>query len=169
MKSAIISALLLSMSLIFVSCQNEVQPTQTTSDLVKQNLSKKPEKPELITFTGDLSGQQEVLGCCPNAGPFPEYTMTLSETFGELSGTYDGNIFMNKVGRKPNQSYMVQFWWTESANNYYIEIRGGAFEEDKKNKTIIATFTEESCEIWINNVLTSTKDVSFGLTRAPAP
>jgi hypothetical protein len=157
-----------SMSIVFVGCEYEGQPTQTTSNLETQSLSKKPIKPELIKFTGDLSGQQEVLGCCPNAGPFPEYTMTLSETFGELSGTYDGNIFMNKVGRKPNQSYMVQFWWTESANNYYIEIRGGAFEEDKKNKTIIATFTEESCEIWINNALTLTEDVSFVLTRAPA-
>ena len=43
----------------------------------------KPEKPdntqtEWITFTGDLMGSQEVEGCCPNAGPFPEYTMALS-------------------------------------------------------------------------------------------
>ena len=61
-----------------------------------ESLSKKPEKPERITFTGDLSGQEDILGCCPNAGPFPEFTMTLS---GALpAGTYNGNIFMNVYG-----------------------------------------------------------------------
>jgi hypothetical protein len=166
MKIRVILPFILSVTFFLIGCEYEGQPTQTTSDVETKSLGKKPEKPERITFTGDLSGQEDILGCCPNAGPFPEYTMTLS---GPLpAGTYDGNIFMNKVGKKPNQSYMVQFWWTENANNYYIEIRGGAIEEDKKNKTIIATFTEESCEIWINNDLTATEDVSFVLTRAPA-
>ena len=79
MKSIVISVLMLSMSLIFVSCQNEGQLTQSTSDVETQILDKKPQKGELIIFEeGDLSGNEIVLGCCPNAGPWPEYTMTLS-------------------------------------------------------------------------------------------
>jgi len=62
----------------------------------------KPTKPgktntEWIQFTGDLQGGQPVEGCCPNAGPFPEYTMTLlfeGDNFSE--GTYDGQLFINR-------------------------------------------------------------------------
>ena len=32
---------------------------------------------ECIVFTGDLEGGQVVVGCCPNAGPAPAYTMTV--------------------------------------------------------------------------------------------
>jgi hypothetical protein len=154
------------MALIFVGCEFESQPTQTASDSETRSLSKKGEKIkiELITFTGDLAGSQVVEGCCPNAGPFPEFTMTLSGSI--PAGTYDGNIFMNKVGGGKNKYYMVQFWWTE-IDNYFIEVRGGVFQEDKKTKTLTAKFTDATCKIWINDVLTPTVTVNFILTRAP--
>jgi hypothetical protein len=168
MKSIVISVLMLSMPLLFISCENESQPTQNTSDSETQSLSKKGGKlkPELIIFKeGDLEGNQTVFGCCPNRGPFPEYTMILSSTFGAISGTYDGEIFMNKVGTRKNQSYMVQFW-TETI---FLEVRGGLIQNDKKTKTLTATFTDAPCKIWINDFLTAPVTVSFTLTRGPAP
>jgi hypothetical protein len=65
----------------------------------------KPDKPgkpgesktEWIAFEGHLVGGQAVEGCCPNDGPFPEYTMTLlfeGDNFSE--GTYDGQLFINR-------------------------------------------------------------------------
>jgi hypothetical protein len=70
------------------------------------NAKGKPDKPggskvEQIEFTGDLAGWQTVEGCCPNAGPFPEYTMTLG---GDLpDGTYDGQLFINYYGAGQNR------------------------------------------------------------------
>lgn len=162
MKSKVIAVAVLSVIFILAGCQYESQPTQSKSDLEVQSLSKKPpkgEKSELIIFAGDLAGSQEVLGCCPNAGPFPEYKMTLEEDPfpAEISGReLDGNIFMNKVGKRPNQSYMVQFW----TSTMFLEVRGGAIDNDKKNKILTATFTDASCEIDGNTIL-----VSFILTR----
>ena len=89
------------MAVVFISCQNEDQPTQKTSDEEWQLLSKKPKpghNPDLewIEFAGDLEGGQVVEGCCPNAGPSPDYTMTLSDNFpADFRGTYTGNIFLN--------------------------------------------------------------------------
>jgi len=172
MKSIVISVLMLSMSLFFVSCENEGQLTQSTSDMEKQILSKKPKpnknpKSELITFTGHLEGNPEtqlVFGCCPNAGPWPAYTMTLS---GPLpAGTYEGNIFMNSTGRQSPGDYIVQFWWGEVPNNYFIEIRGGEAINDRRNKILTVTFENAQCEIWTNDVSTDTVYVSFILTRA---
>jgi hypothetical protein len=151
------------MSVVFVGCEYEGQPTQTTSGMDTKSLSKKPEKPERITFTGDLSGQEDILGCCPNAGPFPEYTMTLSETFSDLSGTYDGNIFMNVYGAGKNKSYIVQFW----DETMFLEVIGGDIEKDNQTKTTTVTFTDEQCGVTIANV-TTTFEVNFTLTRAPA-
>ena len=168
MKSIVISVLMLSMTMLFVSCENEGQLTQSTSDVETQILDKKPQKGELIIFKeGDLAGNEIVLGCCPNAGPWPEYTMTLS---GPLpAGTYDGNIFMNSTGRQSPGDYIVQFWWGEAPNNYFIEIRGGEAHNDRRNKILTVTFEDAQCEIWINDVFTETVSVSFILTRARAP
>ena len=121
MKSIVISVLMFSMTLVFVSCEYESQPTQNTSDSETQSLSKKGGKlkPELIIFKeGDLEGNQTVFGCCPNAGPWPTYTMTLSGPLPD--GTYDGHIFMNSTGRQSPGDYIVQFWWGEVPNNYFI-------------------------------------------------
>ena len=109
----------------------------------------KPEK-EWIQFTGDLVGGQMVEGCCPNAGPFPEYTMTLK--FGSSyfppyfpPGTYDeGWLFINTYGAGRNRKYKVQFWWNYDLD-LGIEIIGGVIEGDKKTKVLTVTFTNEEC------------------------
>jgi hypothetical protein len=62
MKSIVISVLMLSMALFFVSCENEGQPTQNPLD---EELNKKPQNAESIIFVGDLEGDQDVVGCCP--------------------------------------------------------------------------------------------------------
>ncbi len=173
MKSIVFSVLMFSMTLLFVSCENESQPTQNTSDMEKQLLSKKtktdkkPHDGDLITFTGDLVGSATVMGCCPNAGPFPEYRMTLSTTFPGLSGTYDGQIFMNSTGRQSPGDYIVQFWWGEAPNDYFLEIRGGKAHNDKRNKILTVIFEDAQCEIWINGSPTETVPVNFILTRGP--
>jgi hypothetical protein len=129
----------------------------------------KPDKPgktqtEWIAFTGDLIGAQPVEGCCPNAGPFPDYTMTLPSDApwpSGISGTHDGQLFINRYGAGRDQKYKVQFWNDDIA----VEIIGGVIDDDKKNKTLTVTFTEEIC------VDLYTKDpiavVSFELVRTP--
>ena len=130
-----------------------------------QILDKKPQKGELIIFKeGNLAGNEIVSGCCPNAGPFPEYTMTLS---GPLpAGTYDGHIFMNFTGSQSPGDYIVQFSWGEAPTDYFIEIRGGEAYYDRRNKILTVTFEGAQCEIYINEELTETVNVSFILTRA---
>ena len=73
MKSIVISIVILSMSLLLISCENKSQLTQRSSDIDKKELSKKPAEVEgeLITFVGDLAGIDEVLGCCPNGRSIP--------------------------------------------------------------------------------------------------
>ena len=160
MKSIVISVLMLSMTLFFVSCENEGQPTQNTSDVEKQILDKKPSKAESIIFEGDLEGDQDVVGCCPNAGPNPAYTLTLSGLL--PAGTYDGHIFMNSTGRQSPGDYLVKFW----AGTMYLEIRGGEKQYDRRNKILTVTFEDVPCEVWIDGVLTGTPPVNFTLTRA---
>ena len=110
----------------------------------------KPDKPggpeiERISFVGDLGGRQLVVGCCPNAGPWPEYSMTLSLRHVDddliLQGTYDGHLFMNggpSRGKKPGE-YKVQFWTDE----FFFEICGGEIDSDQKSKNLTARFTNE--------------------------
>ena len=168
MKSKNISVLILSISLILVSLI-----------LVSSfGLSKRPKQNgEWITFSGDLNGDQEVIDCCPNAGPNPEYTMTLSEVFQTVfePGTYHGHIFMNSFGRNMLWDYKVQFWWGEGGDDYFyeyfIEIRGGEAHKDKKTKILTVTFSDVPCyEIWKRgDLLTEELEVivSFTLTRDP--
>jgi len=122
----------------------------------------KPDKPgkppdpgnittECITFSGpDLVGRQQVEDCCPNAGPFPVYRMTLPYGFGgHPPGTYDGEIFMNGMRVGHNRQYLVQFTGDcidcGSENRISIEIRGGAIEYDKKTKFLTVIFTRDNC------------------------
>jgi len=129
----------------------------------------KPDKPgesktELITFEGDLAGYQAVDGCCPNAGPFPEYTMTLGfEVGGFPAGTeYDGYLFINGYGAGRNHKYIVQFWNDDL--KIFIEIIGGVIDYDKKNKVLKVTFENEECvEYWTG----TTTVVTFTLVRRP--
>ena len=178
MKSKVISVLILSttlilVSFILVSCNYDGSTTQNTSDLETLRLSKPKIHSENITFEGDLEGSQEVVGCCPNAGPWPEYTMTLSGEFsGEFLGEHTGYIFMNGFGRNMDWAYKVQFWWFETEGDteteYFIEIRGGEVHNDRKTKILTVTFENvPSYEIWIGLELQETVTVSFTLTRDP--
>ncbi len=129
----------------------------------------KPDKPgesktEWIAFEGHLVGGQAVEGCCPNDGPFPEYTMTLlfeGDNFSE--GTYDGQLFINRYGAGRNQKYKVQFWNDETG--IAIEIIGGVIDDDKKNKILTVTFTNEECvELFTGTPIAV---VTFTLVRSP--
>jgi hypothetical protein len=125
----------------------------------------KPPKPdettaECITFTGDLNGRQQVEGCCPNAGPFPAYTMTL-DNLGLLDGTYEGQLFINYYGAGRNKKYIVQFWNDELG--VAIEIIGGDIVNDNRNKVLTVTFEDETGWDLINDV--PIPNVSFVLVR----
>ncbi len=65
---------------------------------------------------------------------------------------------------------MVKFWWGEGGDgyfyDYFIEIRGGDIESNKKTKSLTVTFEEVPCKIWIENILTATVPVNFNLTKA---
>jgi hypothetical protein len=130
---------------------------------------RKPEKPsksntEWIAFDGDLVGGQEVEGCCPNAGPWPAYTMTLLFKVGDFPpGTYDGQLFINTYGAGRNHKYKVQFWNNEIG--LFIEIIGGVIDNDRKNKVLTVTFTDEECvDGWTGNHIAY---VTFTLVRHP--
>lgn len=159
MKSKGISVLILSIALIL----------SITLIFVSFGLSKREPNFEWIAFSGDLKGSQEVEGCCGNAGPWPEYNMTLSDEFQEeFQGTHTGNIFMNGFGRKMDWAYKFQFWWTEGDTEYFIEIRGGEIHKDKKTKILtVYFFLTETYEIWINETLQAPVIVTFTLTRDP--
>jgi hypothetical protein len=185
MKSKVISVPIISFVLILISltllssiivCFNyNSSPTQNISDSGTLRLSKRKSRSENITFVGNLAGSQIVGGCCPNAGPFPIYTMTLSDAFPEpIFGTYKGHIFMNifmnlssiAAGRK--KSYVVKFWWTEDDSNYFIDIRGGDIEENKRTHILTVTFKAVPCKIWVNDLLLPEPVlVTFILTREP--
>ena len=116
----------------------------------------KPPRPvniavECITFSGpDLVGRQQVEDCCPNAGPFPVYRLTLPNGFGSHSpGTYDGELFMNSMRVGQNRQYLVQFTGDcidcGLEDHISIEIRGGVIDYDKKTKVLTVTFTRENC------------------------
>ena len=172
MKVLISFCLLMLFSLVLFDCSQK-KPSPVASEEANNLLRGKPdknpkgEKSELITFEGDFNGSQEVVNCCPNAGPNPEYTMTLSGLFPpEMSGReISGNIFMNRFGRNLPWAYMVQFWWTENNTVTFLEVRGGVVQKDKKNKVTTVTFTNEQCKIWINDVITEKVLVDFILTR----
>ena len=125
-------------------------------------------KTELIVFTGDLQGWAHVEGCCPNAGPYPEYSLTLSDDFVAAnttyfpSGTYDGQVFMN--GGK------FQFW-TEGwpGNHICIEIYGGVEDYDRKAKVLTVTFDEVEWNIMhVDPDKTPIGKVTFDILRVPS-
>ena len=125
----------------------------------KKPVDGKPDNPnktkaECIVFTGDLVGMAEVEGCCPNAGPFPAYTMTLNvkdeDGNAYYEGPYDGQLFMNFA---PDQGYKVQFWnrdkETPSAGEFFFEINGGDIIYDRKTKFLKVTFKDELPTLWL--------------------
>jgi hypothetical protein len=130
----------------------------------------KPPKPdkttaECITFTGDLIGHQQVEGCCPNAGPFPAYTMTLDLDSSPPDGTYEGELFINYFGAGRNKKYIVQFWNDDLG--VAIEIIGGVIDNDKNNKVLTVTFENETGWDLINEI--PIPNVSFVLVRTSDP
>jgi hypothetical protein len=129
----------------------------------------KPDKTtaECIAFTGDLLGSDAVEGCCPNAGPWPAYEMTLDlrdengKTFeapdGQTrEGPYNGQLFINGFGTGPNQSYKVQFWSWDSdddedipgVGDVFFEIIGGVIDYDRKSKFLRVSFKDEQPNLW---------------------
>ncbi len=139
-----------------------------------QEAQGKPDKPEgeWIEFYGegdimelwDLAGGEVVYGCCPNAGPFPPYKMTLGFAFGGYpAGTpIDGWLYINYYGAGRDQKYKVQFWWDYVAD-LGIEIIGGEIHHDRKNKVLTVTFENEEC-VYIKSK-TPIKYVNFTLVR----
>ena len=112
----------------------------------------KPAKPpstsgECIVFTGDLAGKQVVQGCCPNHGPFPEYTMTLSDGILEdiPGGEYPGNVFMNYWGAGRTRHYIVQFWTPN--DELFLAVKGGLVSEETKNKLTVE-FNSDNSDCW---------------------
>ena len=154
---------ILTVALVFIGV-DFIEGQMTTQD--------KPTNPpgkvttEWIQFTGDLSGGQEVEGCCPNAGPFPDYTMTLTRQIGTIpKGTYDGQLFLNVygAGRKTDRQYMVQF----GTGDCFIafKIIGGEIYFDKRTRTTTVTFTDVLCVDWCTNQVIDT--LTFTLVRRP--
>jgi hypothetical protein len=142
---------------------------------------------ELIVFTGDLQGWAHVEGCCPNAGPFPGYTITLPEPLVDDSvspeivypaGTYDGTLFMNSYGAGHVSEYIVQFHACCVDHVPCIdgllpvmsfEIIGGTGVEVGKRKDRVLTVTFEGEPYWNDwNRGTPAGLVSFEITRAPS-
>ena len=116
---------------------------------------------ECIVFTGDLEtmpGSEIVEGCCPNAGPFPAYTMTLNlldEDGTTYQGQYDGQLFTKFSSNGPHKNSKVQFWsWdsdldTPGVGDIFFEIDGGDVVFDRKNDFLTVTFTEEQPTLWL--------------------
>ena len=121
---------------------------------------------ECITFSGlDLEGHQQVEDCCPNAGPFPAYRLTLGPNgFGSHpSGAYDGELFMNSMRVGQNRQYVVQFTGdhVETGNRISFQIIGGDIDYNKKTKVLTVTFTLE------NNMCTEMCDTCPELHSSP--
>jgi len=146
----------------------------------------KPDKPsgELIVFTGDLQGWAHVEDCCPNAGPYPRYTMVLPSGLYDAEGyevyppgTYDGELFMNNYGIA---EYIIQFHacctHVDSVDlckgvlpEMKFEIIGGTLMSvgDKKTKGLVVIFENEPWwKDWNRDI--DMGPVSFEMLRIPS-
>ena len=143
--------------------------------VVTNATAKKPVKPppdpdqttaECIVFTGDLMGKAEVEGCCPNAGPFPDYAMTLDLRYEDgttayYGGPYDGKLFINNYGAGRSHGYMVQFW----NDDICFEAIGGLIDNDKKSKVLTVSFNGEEAYFCETDGVPIFPLVSFTLQR----
>jgi hypothetical protein len=176
-KKLIIKLGILGLAAIFLLSMASYSTDQEVTTQGKPDKPGKPGKPtnvEWIQFTGDLEGGQPVVGCCPNAGPFPEYTMTLTKDVGHIpAGTYNGNLFTKSFsadrGKKSDrqQQYKVQFWWTGETgdNECGIEIRGGVIDFNEWNRVLTVTFTDVLCEDFCTGQPLT--ELTFTLVRHP--
>ena len=142
---------------------------------------------ELIFFTGDLQGWAHVEGCCPNAGPSPEYTITLKKPLLDAAGdavypigTYNGELFINidGVGHNSENNNIVQFHACCDDHVPCIDLNlppmsfaiiGGEGVEvgRKKDRVSTVTFFEESWFIQRHRD-DPMGPVTFELTSAPS-
>ena len=140
--------------------------------------AKKPVKPppdpdqttaECIVFTGDLEtvpGSEVVEDCCPNAGPFPDYAMTLDLKYEDGTtayngGPYDGKLFINNYGAGRSHGYIVQFW----NDDICFEAIGGLIDNDKKSKVLTVSFNGEEAYFCETDGVPIFPLVSFTLQR----
>jgi hypothetical protein len=147
-------------------------------------------KTELIVFTGDLEGWAHVEGCCPNAGPFPEYTIALREPLLNAAGdevypagTYNGELFTKSYGvGLVSDGYIVQFHaccinsvfhddypCTGGEPTMSFEIIGGTVVEEGRKKDRVVTATFVNADYWNDYERGIPAGlVSFEITRAPS-
>ena len=135
---------------------------------------------ELIVFTGELTGEQDVEGCCLNRGPFPEYTLTLTKNLSFDDGTFfaagrhAGHVYMSHSSVGKDRKYVVQFWTDchagipcEEDDHICIEINGGVEDYDRKAKVITVTFINEPWNVMGEPKKVPTEKLNFVLTRTP--
>lgn len=164
-KKLIIKLGILGLAAIFLLSMASYSTDKEVTTRGKPDKPDKPGKPktEWIEFSGDLVGGQPVDGCCPNAGPFPEYTMTLNKDVGCVPATtYNGYLFINGYGAGRNHAYIVQFWNDDP--EIFIQIIGGDIDYDKKNRILTVTFIDEDC---VDMCSGTTTLVNFKLVRRP--
>jgi hypothetical protein len=119
---------------------------------------------ECIEFTGsNLQGRQVVEGCCPNAGPFPEYTMKVDLDFEHIHIHDDaraGYLFAKplriKVKGQTTYYYIVQFntweWNAEiipGEGDYFFDIRCDGNDIDETNDVLTVTVVDETATVWV--------------------
>ena len=152
------------------------------SDAGKPPKPEKPDEPNLtiecIVFTDNendndsghvyLEGGRDcpTVGCCPNAGPAPQYVMTLhnvsySSAFGTAEYLQEdpflGQLFMNEFGRNaPYEGWLVQFWTCDYrarrpvGGDFFFQIRGGTGGMDKKTKvTVVEFLDDDDATLWV--------------------
>ena len=161
-KKLIIKLGILGLAAIFLLSMASYSTDKEVTTKGKPDKPFKPGKPEKewIAFDGDLVGSQVVEGCCPNAGPFPEYTMTLNFDVGCVpANTYDGYLFINGYGAGRNHAYIVQFW---KKDEIFIQIIGGDIDYDKWNRVLTVTFENAECVDYCSGITTL---VTFKLVR----
>ena len=133
-------------------------------------------KAECIIFTDNMEGWDShvwleggqdcaIEGCCPNAGPWPRYEMTLynvcyTSAFGIEEclepDSVLGYVFMNAYGRNaPYEGYKVQFWTWDYLDrgpgdgDFFFQVRGGTGGLDKKTKVSVVEFLNEEATLWV--------------------
>jgi len=139
---------------------------------------KEPHRPgniavECMAFSGEpLLGHQQVVGCCPNAGPWPAYQMFLDfelivddEVVYDVNGLYDGHLYAKPVRTKfkgqTTRRYMVNFctwdWGTEipGDDDYFIEMwsDGDDIQYDETTDVLTVTFDndhdDDTVTVWV--------------------
>ncbi len=175
--------------IVFASilCIASLMASGANADKPENPGNKGKTKTQLIVFTGALQGWAHVAGCCPNAGPYPEYTITLPEPLVDDSvspetvypaGTYNGHLFMNSYGAGQVSEYIVQFHaccTDEDSDDLCeadlpemkFEIIGGTKVGVGKKKDRVLTVTFKDEKWWRDwDRTTDMGPVSFEITRA---